>query len=510
MGGIRVGSGYRYEIGSSHRYRADLGRRSHGELGTARFAGIPFALSRPIDGGLTGGRGGAGEIPRQRKDWGATQRQTSDFDRATIMVLLAIYISGALGLAAAIWRAPEVSLGDWGLFLALAACALIYTELTETSERRRRSVRTQRGAVEYVDQASIWFFSAALLLPPLLAGLLVAFVRVRRFRVAQRPVAVWFGNTSAILLAVAAVSLVRGTLVGQAWPTDFSALATAHGWRFMGMLGLAAVVYFLVEAALVGVYRGVRFGNWSLGATLGSHEDNLLLGHTLLVGLGAVVAAMITPVALFAVLAVAVMETRTLGRLAVRTADRDRLRIDATTDPLTGLRNRRGFEPLAAAVVAADQAAGRPTAVLMLDLDHFKTWNDRLTHFGGDQVLRAVAEALCASTRSTDLLSRWGGEELAVVLPDTSSDEALIAAERIRVAVRRLDTAIELPAAGPRVRLGHDVPPCTISIGVACAPDHGTDLTDLQQLADRALGAAKLNGRDRVVLLDQPSPADDL
>ncbi|MBM7773804.1 diguanylate cyclase (GGDEF)-like protein [Actinokineospora baliensis] len=501
MGGIRLGSGYRCH-GHDHR-ATGLGGHGHGELAAARFAGIPFALSRPIDG-LAGDAGG---IPGPRKHWATPRRRTGDFDRATMAVLLSVDIGGTLGLGAAVWRAPGASPGDWGLFLVLAACALIYTELTEASERRRRLVRAQRGAVEYIDQASIWFFSSALLLPPLLAALLVVFVRVRRFRIARRPIAVWMSNTSAVLLTIAAVSLVRGALITQPWPLDFSTLATGHGWRFMGVLGLAAVVYFVVDAVLVGVYRGVRFRDWSPGATLGSREDNLLLGHTLLVGLGAVVAAMITPVALFAVLAVAVMETRTLGRLAVRTADRDRLRIDATTDPLTGLRNRRGFEPVAVAAVAADRAAGRPTAVLMLDLDHFKAWNDRLTHFGGDQVLRAVADALRAGTRPTDLLARWGGEELAVVLPNTSASAAVAAAERIRVAIRRLDTEIDLPGKGPGVRLGHDVPPCTTSIGVACAPDHGTDLADLQLQADRALATAKLTGRDRVVLL-AGSPGD--
>ncbi|GLW89449.1 GGDEF domain-containing protein [Actinokineospora globicatena] len=495
MGGIQTGSGcHDRTTGLDHRIRAKAG---HSELSVARFTGVPFALSRPLNGAegrVTGNRGWV-VPPRCQRRW------TAEFDRPTIAVLLGTDTAAVIAIAAAVWLAPTVTVGDLGVFLVLIACALTYTELTAASEQRRRLVRAQRGSVEFIDQASIWFFSAAVLLPPLLAVVLVVAVRMRRYRIALRPFAVWVGNTAAVVLSVAAVSLVRDAVVGPAWPTGATALTADHGLMFSAALGLTAVVYFVVDAALVALYRGVRFHRWDLSATLGSREDNLLLAHTLLVALGAVVAAVVTPAALLAVLAVAVMETKTLGRLAARTADRDQLRVDATTDPLTGLYNRRGFEPVAGGLLAADREAGRPTAVLMLDLDHFKRWNDRLTHFGGDQVLRAVADALRSSTRGSDLVARWGGEELAVVLPDTTVEHAREAAERIRVAVRRLDTAVELPAGGPRVRLGHDTPPCTVSIGVACAPDHGTDLTDLQQLADRALGTAKRNGRDQVVVI---------
>ncbi|SER00290.1 GGDEF domain-containing protein [Actinokineospora terrae] len=499
MGGIHTGSDCR-RSGLDRRVRA---RPRYDELAASRFAGIPFALSRPVDGGLTGPAGaGRGWVmpPRRRRRW------TDEFDRPTVAMLLGTDTAAVLAVVAAVVLAPRVSAGDWGVFLVLVACALTYTELTAASEQRRRVERARRGAVEFIDQASIWYFSAAVLLPPLLAAALVVAVRLRRYRISLRPAAVWVGSTGSLLLAVMAAGLVRGALTGPALPADVTVLTTGNGLWFGAVLVLAAVAYFVVDAAVVALYRGVRFHRWDPAATFGTREDNLLMAHTLLIALGAVVAAVVTPVALLAVLAVAVMETRMLGRLAARTADRDQLRVDATTDPLTGLRNRRGFDPAAAAVLAADREAERSTAVLMLDLDHFKRWNDRLTHFGGDQVLRAVADALRASTRGGDLLARWGGEELAVVLPDTTVEQAREAAERIRTAVRRLDTSVDLPAGGPRVQLGHDVPPCTVSIGVACAPEHGVALVDLQQLADRALGAAKRDGRDRVVVVGDEVP----
>ncbi|WP_026425214.1 GGDEF domain-containing protein [Actinokineospora inagensis] len=427
-------------------------------------------------------------------------------DPPTTAVLVAIDLAGLLGIVCAIHHSPGASVTDWVLFAMLTACALAYTELTAAGAERRRRARERHGSVGMVDQASIWFFGAALLLPPMLAALVVVVVRIRGAHLIRRPAALWIANMSAVLLSVAGVSVVRAVIADDAWPRDFASYASEHGLRVMALLAISAVVYFVLEAALVGVYRGVRSNQWTLRETLGSREDNLFLAHTLLVGLGAVVAGAIMPVALIGVLAVAVMETRTLGRLAARTADRDRLRIDATTDLLTGLRNRRGFEPTATAALALDQAACRPTAVLMLDLDHFKQWNERLSHFGGDQVLRAVADVLRGQTRAGDLTARWGGEELAVVLPDTTLFEANAIAERIRAAVEALDTWIVPATGGPRLRLGADMPPCTVSIGVACAPEHGTTLTYLQELADRALGTAKRNGRNQVVLLGHAVP----
>ncbi|WP_051114740.1 GGDEF domain-containing protein [Actinokineospora enzanensis] len=433
--------------------------------------------------------------------WGLWQ-----FGVPTGVVLAAANVAGVSGIAWAIMAAPLVTGNDWLMFGLLLGCALVYTEVTAGSEKRRRGVRTQRGTVEFIDQASIWFFSSALLLPPLTAGLLVVVVRFRRYRIAMRPLTLWVSNTSAVLLSVAGVSLLRGWMLGPRKDFDLPIIGQGANLNTTLLLVLAAVAYFLIEAVVVGLYRAVRFRTWRLADTLGSREDNLLLLHTLLVGLGAVGAAAITPVALFGVLAVAIMETRMLGRLAARTADRDRLEVDAATDSLTGLRNRRGFLPLANATLRLDRLNGRPTGVLMLDLDHFKRWNDRLGHFGGDQVLQAVANALCHNIRSGDLIARWGGEELAAVLPDTPLAETLTVAERIRAGVEALTTDITTPAGAEEVRLGHTVPPVTISIGVACSPQHGTTLADLQDLADQALDIAKRNGRNQIAIAGQRPP----
>ncbi len=123
----------------------------------------------------------------------------------------------------------------------------------------------------------------------------------------------------------------------------------------------------------------------------------------------------------------------------------------------------------------------------MLDLDHFKTINDRHGHLTGDQVLLAVAAALRAEVRSADVLGRFGGEEFVILLPSTNRFDAVTIAERIRHRVGQLMVAV------PDGEIG-----ITVSIGVAAQPRDGQALDPLLAAADRALYVAKEAGRDRV------------
>ncbi|MGA2828297.1 MAG: GGDEF domain-containing protein [Streptosporangiaceae bacterium] len=128
-----------------------------------------------------------------------------------------------------------------------------------------------------------------------------------------------------------------------------------------------------------------------------------------------------------------------------------------------------------------------PLALLLLDLDHFKQVNDQYGHAAGDQVLAGVGTALRSVLRARDFAGRNGGEEFAVLLPDTDIAAALEIAERIRVAIAE----VTLP--------GTDVP-VTVSIGVAGFPGHASTLERLDRLADAALYVAKRQGRNRVEL----------
>jgi two-component system cell cycle response regulator len=164
------------------------------------------------------------------------------------------------------------------------------------------------------------------------------------------------------------------------------------------------------------------------------------------------------------------------------------------------LPNRRAFDTGAPAIYAADQSLRRPTTFLLCDLDHFKRMNDRFGHIAGDEILKELAHILRAQTRQGDQLYRWGGEEFAVLLPDTTEAEALAIAHRIRRAVAEAPVTIRKAAGGGTIRLNTTGQPhCSVSIGLAPSSATGPDLDELFLLADQALGRAKDGGRNRVV-----------
>jgi diguanylate cyclase (GGDEF)-like protein len=157
----------------------------------------------------------------------------------------------------------------------------------------------------------------------------------------------------------------------------------------------------------------------------------------------------------------------------------------ASMDPLTGMFNRRGFAEATSRMIEREANAGRPATVLIFDLDHFKSINDRFGHPAGDEILKLFAAVVVNTLRITDLSGRIGGEEFAALLP-CSLEEGLIAAERVREAFANSGIVVE------------DAPvDTTVSIGVAGGPA-GTELEILLAAADTALYKAKRGGRNRV------------
>jgi diguanylate cyclase (GGDEF)-like protein len=162
----------------------------------------------------------------------------------------------------------------------------------------------------------------------------------------------------------------------------------------------------------------------------------------------------------------------------------------ARRDPLTGLGNRLRLEEDLVTYDARRVRYGHSYCVLLCDLDRFKMLNDRQGHQAGDDVLRAVADALERESRTSDAVYRYGGEELLVLLAEQMIEGALIVCERMREAVHGLALAHPDNEAGV----------VTISIGAAACPEGDrTDSTDAIRRADRALYAAKAQGRNRVV-----------
>ncbi len=152
----------------------------------------------------------------------------------------------------------------------------------------------------------------------------------------------------------------------------------------------------------------------------------------------------------------------------------------AVRDVLTDLYNRRYFNQRMDEEITRADVQGRSLAILLCDLDHFKAINDTLGHHVGDDVLRTVARNIRAALRGTDLVFRWGGDEIVVVVEYETREGLLIAADRIRAGVRKINATMGQPL--------------DLSIGVAIYPEHGRSLDELIRLADRALYIAKKGG----------------
>lgn len=162
----------------------------------------------------------------------------------------------------------------------------------------------------------------------------------------------------------------------------------------------------------------------------------------------------------------------------------------ASMDPLTGLFNRRGFSEATSRVIEREAQAGRPVTVMIFDIDHFKSINDRFGHPAGDEILKLFSTIVANNLRITDLSGRVGGEEFAALLP-CSLEEGVLVAERVREAFEASDIVVD----EGRVDT-------TVSIGVAGGPA-GTELEVLLAAADTALYQAKRGGRNRVEVAEE-------
>jgi diguanylate cyclase (GGDEF)-like protein len=188
-----------------------------------------------------------------------------------------------------------------------------------------------------------------------------------------------------------------------------------------------------------------------------------------------------------------VRAVETLVDLTDKRALEDELRRLSVTDDLTGLYNQRFFYATLGREVEAARRYGAPLALLLLDLDHFKVYNDSYGHLEGDRVLRRFADSLQSAVRATDLACRYGGEEFVVLLPHTDLEEALVVAERIRHGVEDLEFYPVVPGQGQR-KAG-----ITVSVGASLFAPKG-DMNELVRQADVAMYRAKEAGRNRVAL----------
>jgi diguanylate cyclase (GGDEF)-like protein len=174
---------------------------------------------------------------------------------------------------------------------------------------------------------------------------------------------------------------------------------------------------------------------------------------------------------------------------------REKLRTQSLRDPLTGLYNRRYMEDALERYVSLAERTGSPTALIMVDLDHFKALNDEHGHAKGDAVLRDVAAQLVGGLRPSDVVCRYGGEELVVILPNCAIEDARLKAEALRARIEGLS----------------EVHQATISasFGVAAIPETSSSGADVLPMADAALYTAKMQGRNRVVCAERRAGRED-
>ncbi len=378
---------------------------------------------------------------------------------------------GLVAVAAAAAGPPEGE--SWSVCALLTLLGVLHTEIAVRTERTRRRTIID---IPHVGLTSVWTFAGAIALPPALAALVAVAVQTHCWARTGRPrISVYrtVFSTATVVLACLAASLVRGLA------------ASVPSWPPLVFLLLALLVYTTVNSALVGGAVAMSSAQPTLASLVGRWDDNLLEVATLSLGALVGTALPIEPWLVLLVLPPLIVLHRAV---LVR-----HLQEAASMDPKTGLLNAATWHTRAAA--ALGRAAGAPRAVLVLDLDHFKTVNDTHGHLVGDRVLAEVAGAVRAELRDGDLVGRFGGEEFVVLLDGleggTEADLETVA-ERIRRRVAALQ--IEIPTAdGPLTING-----MSVSIGGAVHAGSGADLATLLHVADTALYAAKHAGRNRV------------
>lgn len=402
---------------------------------------------------------------------------------------------------------PAVS--DWIQFGALLGCACFYAACTRVPEERRRAADL-RHSQEHVDQTSVFFFAAGLMLPVPLAVVVLLVVRAQRYVVARRSPHRYLFTTAAIATSVLGVSALARSTPLEAWLAASQSSHPGNPVAVSAALGAAVGVYFVAQAVVVGTARVLSDTRprWALLLTaFGSAADQVLILRSLGLAVCATVALLpahgwpLNSVLLAIATCLVIGDTGREQRLL-------RLGREATTDDLTGMATRKPFFERAATAAHRDRTLGRPTMISMLDVDFFKHLNDTHGHTAGDDVLREIGRRLRASPASDDskhglirlgdIAARVGGEEFAVLLPSTSPAEAQAVMDRVRGGVEKMRVQTTRKTGGEPVTVS-----VTVSIGIA-ELDHDQTLdeaiTVAMHQADTALYRSKRAGRNRVTL----------
>jgi diguanylate cyclase (GGDEF)-like protein len=370
-------------------------------------------------------------------------------------------------------------------FVLLLGCGAISVVATP------RVAYLQAGLVQ--DFLTVWVLPVAILLPPVYAMVApIPLLVLTQWRVHRGAPYRRVFTGAAIALAYGAASLAF-----HAIPASFagSALGTGrHAITWTVAVAACEIVGWLVHNILI--VSAIKLSDPSAHLRDIALNREALLGDFAQMDLGILITVV---VAVHPVLAVLAVPTVLLARRFMMHAQ---LLAKSRIDTKTGLLNVSTWESEAEREIARAVRTRSPLAVAMIDIDHFKAVNDTYGHLAGDKALRAITSALSEQLRSYDLAGRFGGEEFAILLPQTQEAQALRIAERLRTYVAGMTIPVgEDAATGPYVRL-------TVSVGVAALDRIGPELTELIAAADAALYHAKQAGRDqtRVATGGMPTP----
>src|SRR5262245_36012734 len=381
---------------------------------------------------------------------------------------------GGAALAAAAPRFQQVQdvRHGWFTFAVFATCAAFAQLFVVVAPRRGQ---TSEGTISY-HTTGVFLLPAALLLAPPLAALVPVVQHVPEWLKKRQP---WYIATFNIfnytLTVLAALAVSRFVL-------ERNGLLAHSNIRFAVAGLVAAAVYTVVN-------HGVLAAMFRLGRNISVRESGLFATESIsaefvLAALGVGIAALwgSNPWVLPLALAPIVLINRSLAVPA--------LQLQARIDPKTGLFNARHFAAALADELSRAERFDRPLSLMMCDLDLLRDINNDHGHLAGDTVLRGVADVFREELRHYDIPARFGGEEFSILLPETSSAQAVEIADRIRraLAARRFE-----------VETSNEPILATISIGVAEYPTDATGSDELVHEADLAVYRAKLQGRNRVV-----------
>ena len=400
--------------------------------------------------------------------------------------LLRIYV-GAVPAAALVLIAVAAShtswrTGDLVKFLVLLGCGAISVVATQ------RVAYLQSGLVR--DFLTVWVLPVAILLPPVYAMVTpIPLLVLTQWRVHRGAVYRRVFTAAALGLAYGAASVMF-----RAVPASFAGSALGvgrHALTWTATVACCEIVGWFVHNFLID--SAVKLSDPTARVADLAFNREALLGDFAQMDLGIVITIV---VAVNTVLAAFAVPTVLLAR---RFMMHPQLLAKARTDTKTGLLNVATWESEAEAEIARAVRTRSPLCVALMDIDHFKVVNDTHGHLVGDKALRAVADALREQLRSYDLAGRFGGEEFAILLPQTRQANALTIAERLRMHIAEMSVPVSDYEPDNCLRL-------TVSVGVASLDDINRELTDLLAAADSALYHAKQTGRNKTHVANTNAP----